>query len=224
MNIARLALDNIERFGAYTSVYFEDHSFTNAALYDRASQMAAVLNDHGIKQGDRVVVMMLNSPDVMIAFLAVWKLGAVIIPVTPMWTAREVRYVIEDSGARHVITSPELAPRLKEAIEDFSDFKHLFVMGETGVEGAINIIPEIDTAAPLDVLVDCAEDDLAMLLYTSGTTGNPKGVMLSHDNLLFVADAVYENQKSLGQYRSMLVLPLSHVYGVLVMNAGFRVG
>lgn len=224
MNIARLVLDNIEKFGAYTSTYFEDESFTNVALYERACRMASALTGRGIGRGDRVVVMMLNSPDVMIAFLAVWKLGAVIIPVTPMWNAREVRYVIKDSGARNLITSPELTARLKEAVEGISDFKPILVMGETAVDGAANIIPEIDKAAPLDTLIDCSEDDLAMLLYTSGTTGNPKGVMLSHDNLMFVADSVYENQKSLGQYRTMLVLPLSHIYGVLVMNAGYRVG
>jgi long-chain acyl-CoA synthetase len=224
MNIARLALDNIERFGPYTSIYFEDRSFTNVALYERASQMAALLSERGINRGDRVVVMMLNSPDVMIAFLAVWKLGAVIIPVTPMWTAREVRYVLEDSAAHTIITSPELASRLKEASEGIAGFKQLLVIGETNVDGANGITTEIDSAAPLEALVECKEDDLAMLLYTSGTTGNPKGVMLSHDNLLFVADSVYENQKSLGQYRSMLVLPLSHVYGVLVMNAGLRIG
>ncbi len=224
MNIARLALDNIERFGSYTSIHFENTSFTNVEMYERTCRVADVLNSRGIKQGDRVVVMMLNSPDVMSAFLAIWKLGAVIIPVTPMWTAREVRYVIEDSGARDIVTSPELAARLKEAAEGIPRFKQILVIGETAVEGTVNILPEIEAASPLDAITDCAKDDLAMLLYTSGTTGNPKGVMLSHDNLQFVADAVYENQKSLGQYRSMLVLPLSHVYGVLVMNAGYRVG
>lgn len=224
MNVARLALDNIDKFGSYTTTYYEDRSYTNVENYQRACRTASALQQRGVREGDRVLVMMLNSPDVLSAFVAIWKLGAVVVPVTPMWTAREARYVLEDSKARWAITSPELARRLKEASEGISGFEAILVTGRTEVEGATDITAEIETAAPLDLIVDCDPNTLALLLYTSGTTGSPKGVMLSHDNLVFVADAVYENQKSLGQFRTMLVLPLSHVYGVLVMNAGYRVG
>ncbi|MCI0487945.1 MAG: AMP-binding protein [Blastocatellia bacterium] len=222
MNIARLALDNIARFGEYTAVYFEDLSYTNVEMYSSACRMASVLREHGVKPEDRVVVMMLNSPDVLSAFVATWKIGAAIIPVTPMWNAREVRYVLEDSGAQIVVTSPELASRLKEASEGVEGFREVLVMGET--EDAINVLPEIESAEPFESLVDRNEDNLAMLLYTSGTTGNPKGVCLGHENMLFVADSVYQFNKALAPIRSALALPLSHVYGVLVMNFYYRNG
>lgn len=224
MNTARLALDNIDRYGEYTSTFFEGHSFTNIENYQSACRMAAVLRAHGVSPGDRVVVMMLNSPEVMRAFTAVWKIGAVIIPITPMWNAREARYVIEDSGAQAVITSPELAARLREATAGLPHFRETLVIGKNDVAGALDIEPEMAAAEPFEPLVDCRPDDLAMLLYTSGTTGNPKGVMLSHDNLLFITDAVYAINHQLGQVRSMQVLPLSHVYGVLMMNLGARLG
>src|SRR5262245_2180597 len=105
MNTAQLALDNIARFGEYTATYFEENSFTNVQSYHRACRLAAVLGSHGVKAGDKIVVMMLNSPDVAAAFIAIWKLGAVTIPVTPAWNVREVRYVLEDSGAQLIITS-----------------------------------------------------------------------------------------------------------------------
>ena len=104
MNAAQLTLDNIERFGEYTSTWFEGRSYTNVELYQYACRFAETLRQHGVKPGDGVMVMMLNSPSVTAAFIAIWKLGAVIIPVTPMWNAREVRYVLEDSGAKIATT------------------------------------------------------------------------------------------------------------------------
>jgi long-chain acyl-CoA synthetase len=224
MNIARLTLDNIDRYGEYASTWFENRVLTNVENYQSACRMAAALQAHGVKPGDRVVVMMLNSPEVMWAFTAIWKIGAVIIPITPTWNAREARYVIEDSGAQAVITSPELAARLREATAALPHFREILVIGETDVAGALDIELEMETAAPFEPLADCLPDDLAMLLYTSGTTGNPKGVMLSHDNMLFITDSAYAINRQLGQIRIAQVLPLSHIYGVLVMNLGARLG
>jgi long-chain acyl-CoA synthetase len=224
MNIARLALDNIDRYGEYASTWFESRVLTNVENYQSSCRMAAALQAHGVKPGDRVVVMMLNSPEVMWAFTAIWKIGAAIIPITPTWNAREARYVIEDSGAQVVITSPELAARLREATAGLPHFREILVIGESDVAGALDIELEMATAAPFEPLADCLPDDLAMLLYTSGTTGNPKGVMLSHDNMLFITDSAYAINRQLGQIRTALVLPLSHIYGVLVMNLGARLG
>jgi long-chain acyl-CoA synthetase len=224
MNVARLALDNIDRYGEYASTWFESRVFTNVENYQSACRMAAALQAHGVKPGDRVVVMMLNSPEVMWAFTAIWKIGAVIIPITPTWNAREARYVIEDCGAQVVITSPELAARLREATAALPHFREILVIGESEVAGALDIELEMAAAAPFEPLADCLPDDLAMLLYTSGTTGNPKGVMLSHDNMLFITDSAYAINRQLGQIRIAQVLPLSHIYGVLVMNLGARLG
>jgi long-chain acyl-CoA synthetase len=224
MNAAQLALDNIARYGEYTATWFEGRAYTNVERYDAACRMAATLGNHGVGRGDRVVVMMLNSPDVTAAFIALWQLGAVMIPVTPMWNARELRYVLEDSGATLAITSPELAARVTEAAAGLPAYRETLVIGDAGATGAVNVQPEFDAATPLREMADCEPDELAMLLYTSGTTGNPKGVMLSHDNLLYINEAIYANNRDLGQLRGLQVLPLSHVYGVLMMNLGFRMG
>ena len=101
MNAAQLTLDNIERFGEYTATWFEDRSYTNVELYHYACRFAEMLRQHGVKSGDGVVVMMLNSPAVTAAFIAIWKLGAVIIPVTPMWNAQ-----IGRASCRERVSSP----------------------------------------------------------------------------------------------------------------------
>ncbi len=224
MNAASLTLESLERYGAYTAMWFEDRSYTNVERYAYACRLATALREQGVKPGDRVVVMMLNSPEVAAAFTAIWKIGAVIIPVTPMWTAREARYVLADSGAEIVVTSPELAGRLREASEGLPGFRAVLTLGETAEPGVQDLAPAVEAAAPFEPLLDRRGDDLALLLYTSGTTGNPKGVMLSHENLIFIADAVYRLNAHLGQVRGMQVLPLSHIYGVLMMNLGARMG
>lgn len=227
MNAAQLQLDNLERFGAYDAIWFEGRAYTNREIYELACQMAGVLRARGAQPGDRILLIMLNSPAVYAAFIAIWKIGAVMVPVTPMWTAREVRYVLQDSGARLVITSPELAARLTEASADLPDFDGILVYGSketASTANTINLAAELATVPPFGPLVERAPEDLAMLLYTSGTTGNPKGVMLSHDNMIFVADAAYEINRAAGRVRTMQVLPLSHVYGVITMNLGLRMG
>ncbi len=222
MNIAQLSLNNIKEYGEYTATLFGERTITNVQQYEHACKTATVLQDHGISEGDRILVMMLNSPDVMSAFTATWKLGAVIIPVTPMWTAREARYVIEDSGARLAITSPELAPLLAAASEGIESVQEILVMGDTDTPGATGIIAEIESADRYERMFASSPDDTAMLLYTSGTTGDPKGVILSHGNLVSTNDMFYQNSKDITDMRSVSSLPLSHIYGVLLMNLGFR--
>jgi len=224
MNIAQLSLDNIEEFGEYTATLFDDRSITNVQQYEAACQFATVLRDHGISKGDRVVVMMLNSPDVMSAFTATWKIGAVIIPVTPMWTAREVRYLLKDSGAELVVTSPELAPLIDTASEGVDTFRKILVIGDSDVARATNIANAIESAEPHEPMFDADADDMAMLLYTSGTTGDPKGVMLTHENLCSSTEMAYQNALGIEDVRSVSSLPLSHIYGVIVMNMGLKLG
>lgn len=224
MNIAQLSLDNIKEFGEYTATWFNESEITNVEQYESACRMASVLLSHGVSKGDRIVVMMLNSPVVMSAFTATWKIGAAIIPVTPMWTAREVRYLLEDSGAQIIVTSPELASRLEEASEGLESVRKILVVGDSDVPRATNIAEEIESAEPYEPMLDASPGDMAMLLYTSGTTGDPKGVILSHENLLSSTDMAYSNAEGVTDVRSVSSLPLSHIYGVIVMNTGLRMG
>lgn len=224
MNVGVLSLDNIEKYGEYKSLHFMGESFTNAERNAYAGRMAAVLTAHGVKEGDHVVVMMPNCPEVTAAFQAVWKIGAVIIPITPMLNAREAGYIIENSDSKVAITNPVLAQRVKDATASNPDFKDLLVVGETSVEGAVNIAAEIEAATAVETLADRSDDELALLLYTSGTTGHPKGVMLTHGNMYSNANAA-SKLSQIDPFASFLsVLPLSHSFGVMTMNVGHILG
>lgn len=224
MNIAELSLDNIQNYGEYTALWFDDRRITNVQRYEDACTVATMLQNHGVSPGDRVIVMLLNSPDVMSAFTAIWKIGAEIIPVTPAWTAREVRYLMLDSGASIVITSSELASRLVEAARGIETIREILVIGETDTPGVTEIATEIESAEPYEPIFDAAPDDMAMLLYTSGTTGDPKGVILSHENLLSANEMFLRNAEGIHDVRTVSALPLSHIYGVIVMNMGLSLG
>src|SRR5947209_5363978 len=218
MNVARLVLDCVDRCGEYTAVYYEGQSFTNVERLRRAERLATVLTNHRVRPGDRVVVMMPNSPDVTAAFHAVWRIGAVIVPVAPQLLAAEARYIVASAGARVVLTCPPLAARLREATAGLPDFHHLLVIGATTVEGTEDIEPALAAAEPIRTVHDSRDGDLALLLYTSGTTGNPKGVMLTHHNLRSNALSVAELYRPEPQTMTLHILPLSHSFGVLCMN------
>ena len=98
----------------------------------------------------------------------------------PQLGPREVGYLVEDSGAKVALVAPALAPVVTAARGDVTSCEALLSLGRPGTDGAIDITAEIAASSPVDSLVDRAGDDLAMLLYTSGTTDRPKGVMLTH--------------------------------------------
>jgi long-chain acyl-CoA synthetase len=224
MNAGILAVESLEKFGEYESTYFRGKAYTNTERLDYACRLAALLQEQGVKKGDRVAVMMANCPEVTSAFHAIWRIGASILPVIPQLTPNEVHYLLEDSGAKVALTSPQLANALDKAREGTPDFERMLCFGESTVDDAVNIEPMVTQASPLDSLEDCAKDDMAILMYTSGTTGKPKGVMLSHNNIL-VNHRALASIRSMDQgVRGMSFLPMSHIFGVLTMNLGYISG
>jgi long-chain acyl-CoA synthetase len=233
VNVAQLSIENHEKFGEYPCLHFLGQTFTNTQRLEDAAALATVLSQHAVGLDEKVVVMMPNSPYVIDSFQAAWRLGAVIIPVTPQLGEKEVAYMLADSEARTIVTSPVLAPLLARAAEGLErDAPRLLVLGDP--EGApeqpanaINITREVEAARgkrPVDLMAERADDDLAILLYTSGTTGHPKGVMLTHANMHSNAHSVVQVANPQPFEVGLHVLPLSHSYGVLLMNFGYLAG
>jgi long-chain acyl-CoA synthetase len=224
-NLAHLDLDNLERFGIYTRLHFEDRSYTNLDELRLAGCLARLLQEeYGVAAGDRVLVMMPNSPELTAAFPAIWTIGATIVPVIPQWTAGEVVEIFRNSGATVALTVPSLAPKLAQAAAATGDAKRLLVFGETALPESVNISPLLADLAPVETPLDRSETDLAILLYTSGTTGTPKGVMLTHGNFQAALEGVLKQNPELGPGPMLHPLPLTHVYGVLMQFLANRWG
>ena len=218
MNAAQLVLDGIEKYGEYTAYQFEGREWSNLEHAGYSARFASVLKAHGVGRDDRVPVVMPNCPEVLACFQAVWKLGGVIVPTTPQLSPPEIAYVFDHSDAKRVITSPELAAKVAEAAAGVPTCTEILVVGNSDVAGVENIAPAIEAAQELAETADRSDDDMAFLLYTSGTTGRPKGVVLTHGNIMHNHRAVAATGRLKERSQTILTLPLSHSFGVLMMN------
>jgi long-chain acyl-CoA synthetase len=217
MNLATLGDDNVQTYGEYPALVFEGRELTNVDQQRGANRLAHALAAQGVRPGDRVVVMLPNCPEVMQAYAAILKLGAVVVPVVFLLGPREVRHILDHSEARLLITSPELADRA-------AGWPGRVVLLGGEAPGALGWEALVGGQPDAFATVDRAADDIAVILYTAGTTGQPKGVALSHRNLLSNARAaasLYELDRTAW---ALAVLPLSHSYGLTVMNAGHILG
>ncbi|GAA2823595.1 long-chain fatty acid--CoA ligase [Nonomuraea rubra] len=204
--LGRLAEESWSRFDDHDSVYYEGVWHRSHALAARARRMCGGFAEAGIRPGDRVAVMMANSPEVPIVYQALWAAGAVVTPVVFLVGPEELRHVLLDSGARAIVTSPELADTVRAANVDLPMYVDTSELERAAERGPVARDP----------------DDLAALLYTGGTTGRAKGVMLSHHGLWHVAKDAFELSHQKGKDRALVPVPLSHAYGLIITIASLH--
>src|SRR5438128_1765489 len=222
VNLARLGEESVERFGEYTALHFEGRDLTNVEQQRTAARVARALARMGVSPGDRVVVLLPNCPEVLAAYTGILKAGAVIVPIVFLLSPDEVRHILADSAAKVVITAPGLADKVEGWLGDV-----ILVGGEAPVSTmkAARAWEEWLAREPdAFATVERADGDLAVILYTSGTTGRPKGVALSHANLASNARAAASLYELDRERWSLGVLPLSHSYGLVTLNAGNILG
>lgn len=242
-----LALYNCQRREEYISLIYEfagtTRTYTNLQIAREATQLAAGLRKLGIQQGDRVIVTTLNCPEVVVAYQAISRAGGVIIPAMPLLKAPEIHYIATNSQAKAVIASPVLFPLLQEALKDAPSIQHLI-----GTDFGLESLPEIDGTFQVHTYSDVVasgsefaerylenlpdfsvtEDDPAVIIYTSGTTGKPKGVLLTHRNVVSNATTNHsepaEGEPAPVQQRQLAILPLAHSYGLVSLNLSYLSG
>jgi long-chain acyl-CoA synthetase len=218
-NLARLAEQPLERHGDYESLVFEGRWHSSGSIDDRSRRFGAALVELGIRPGDRVVVLMSNCPEAYIAYNAIWRAGAVLTPAIFLLSAVELRHLLADSGARAVITTPDLAGTVREARAAVETLEWVVTTGEAGA-GELSM-SDLGRAEP-GPIVPRADAELAALMYTGGTTGRSKGVMLTHEMLWQAGRAGHDASYIPGVSRGLLSLPLSHAYGMLVTVSGYH--
>ncbi|MFQ6132479.1 MAG: long-chain fatty acid--CoA ligase [Armatimonadota bacterium] len=177
-----------------------------AELDALASRAAAGLAALGVQPGDRVAVMLPNCPYFPISLFAIARAGGVVVPINPTLTPAEAGFVLADSGAQVLLTIAPLR-QLAEAVRpNLPDLQHLLFVDEAATEAPAQAPP----------LPEVAPEDLAVIFYTSGTTGRPKGAMLSHHNLVFDADACTGVLPLSEEDNFCCVLPYFHSFGATV--------
>lgn len=216
-NLAKLAEEAFGRHGDRPrSTFFEGRWYGSAELREQAHRLAAGFQELGVEPGDRVVVHMANCPEVGTTYSALWRAGAVATPAIFLLPTEELRYVLEDSGASAVVTTPEFLDKVDKAADGLDDLR-VVCLGQGGDD--VVDLRELEGSEPGE-LVPRSDDDLAALLYTGGTTGRAKGVPLSHRNLAFCAQAGQEAGHVEGVNRTIVPLPLAHAYGLAITVMG----
>ncbi len=224
LTIASILAESAVRHPDRTAVVMGDVRLTYAQLWAHARQYAAVLREQGVGPGDRVALLLPNTPHFPLAYYGVLALGGVCVPVHALLKAEEIEYVLTDSGAKALVCA---APLLGEGAKgaELAGVPVLSVMQPEDT-GVVRIDAAALSATPVDTFVPREADDTAVVLYTSGTTGRPKGAEITHLNVSMnvIASATYsfdidENDVVLG------CLPLFHTFGqTCCMNTAFFVG
>jgi long-chain acyl-CoA synthetase len=244
-----------ERWPRREALVFYGRGITYGELREATDRLACALADLGVKKGDRVALYLVNSPQFVIAWFGALKCGAAVTSISPLYTSHEVRYQLEDSGARVVICQDILYEKVAKCGAPI-DATIVTGVGEylpplkrlLARTALARLFPEVNLGAPeirpakglhwlQDLLKKYPPDppkvsidpakDLAALPYTGGTTGNPKGVMLTHRNMLAAQALAKAAFPSFSPGKEVLIafLPFFHIYGqVVIMLNGLAEG
>ncbi len=242
--------DSARKSPSKTCLHYNGRDFSYAKVDELSSRFAAALSTLGVRKGDRVAIFTPNIPQFVIAYFGILKSGATVVTNNPLYKARELEFQLRDSGAQVIVATQDVVKGvdLFKSLEDCRGslgLRHVIatsvtdflpgvkrrLAGLAGVkkvsrEGTADFAGLIDSSGPLiDPAAVNPEQDVAQLQYTGGTTGVPKGAMLTHYNLY--SNAIYLSRlaKETEEDVSLCVLPLFHIYGLTVtMNAPLSVG
>ena len=232
------------------AIVFFDRSLSYRRVNNTVDRLAAGLQAKGLVPGDRVSLFMPNCPQLIMAYHAVWRCGAIAVPSNPLYTAAEFAHQARDAGSRFAIVLSMMYERVKEArgetpiehvvvtnIKEYfkGPLRALFTVAREKKGGhRVDIGGDSNTYEWADVLadgppqpVDISADDLAMLMYTGGTTGVPKGAMLTHENMIANSQQVraWAPEVTEGEEVMMTALPLTHSYSATAaMNHSISAG
>lgn len=224
----------VHRFGDKPAFTFYGMVFSYNDTKMIVDRLASALHKDGFKKGDRAAIMLPNCPHYIFALFAIFRLGGITVQINPMYVEREIEFVLEDSGAEYMIALDAFYPKVKK-IESNTSLKKLIVVSIGGKRKALGegdqYFEEI-LSGDLDIPEAAIDphEDVAVLQYTGGTTGVPKGVMLTHYNLLAnfnqVCDFIYNTCDEIPEsFKIITVLPMFHVYGLSsVALCGLREG
>ncbi len=197
------------------AVFFEDSVSTYGNLLAEADKVAASLTSYGVKRGDGVAIYMKNCTQVLSIFLGIVKCGAIVMPMNSILTEYEIKPQFEMAKPKHVFISPDRFSIIKKIKSGLLNLEQVVVMSDSVTDEFMTYNEFINHGAQTNVpAIDIDADDVALVLFTTGTTGKPKGVMLTHKNLLSVAIGQRERYAPLGEMVTLCPVPLSHIFGL----------
>src|SRR3954467_5775596 len=216
-NLARLVTDSAAAHADRPAIRLDDVVLSYAALDGASAHAAGLLASMGVEPGDRVGLMLPNVPYFPVLFYGALRLGAVLVPMNPLLKAREVAFHLRDSGAKLLVAWHQFGEAATAGAAEAGAGLVMVTPGEAEQQSG--------AASPLADVAERDDPDTALILYTSGTTGTPKGAELTHGNLREAARISVELVDSGPDSVTFGALPLFHVFGLTSgLNACVRVG
>ncbi|MDI6873034.1 MAG: AMP-binding protein [Actinomycetota bacterium] len=204
------------RHPEYVLLNFEERTYTNLEIYQEVCRIGHALLELGLEPGQVLLVHMENVPEFSHLFGACAKTGIIFCPTMFLISAEELSWMAEHSEAAYVATTPNLLEKVRLACPRLFE-RGRVILCEGEEKGLLNLQEMIrEQPETLETRPDLSDDDVAAILYTSGTTGRPKGVMLTHRNLGSNAYSVVETNRVTPDEVALSALPLSHSYGLTV--------
>jgi long-chain acyl-CoA synthetase len=221
MDLGQMLAQSAARNPEKAAVIFKDQRTSYAELNARANAVANALSSLGIEPGDRVALYMHNIPLYMEAYYGILKAGGSVVPLNVLYKSGEVEYILRDSGAKALLTFAPFAPNALAATANAPEIRHVIVASPEPIPGTVSWAEVIANASTTEPTIEVHPEQVAVLCYTSGTTGRPKGAMLSHRNLFANCEQAMMVQAISTRPDDViwLALPLFHIYG---MNLGLN--
>jgi long-chain acyl-CoA synthetase len=223
MNIFDCVARAQERFSDKEALIFKGQACCYRDLYEQACRLSGALRKRfNLQRGDRAALFLPNIPEFITAYYALQKLGVIVVSLNVMLKRDEVQFILRDSAVRVLITAPSL---LDQVPKDVPAVANIVTVGETNRPGCLQF-SDLLGAPPAEAWhVSIDDEDGAALLYTSGTTGQPKGVLLTHGNLVFNSQTTAHHTRMTDQDRLLCFLPLFHCFGQnFIMNTAMYTG
>jgi long-chain acyl-CoA synthetase len=231
LNLASLLRQAAAKTPDKPALVINDTALPYRVVHDYAQRLAGGLAGLGVHRGQKVALLLPNVPQFVIAYYAAHYLGAPVVPLNVLLTADEIHYHLEDSEASVLIAFEALAEQALAGAARAATCKHVVIARSnpgdaTAPAGALSFSKLIADGKPVTELPDTMPDDTAVILYTSGTTGRPKGAELTHFNLFYNAE--YSSTRLMPLERdtvALCTLPLFHSFGqTVIMNGTIRAG
>ncbi len=208
-----------------TAAIYKEKEYSFTILKVSAENLAYHLVNAGIRKGDRVAIFMNNSWECMVSIYGITIAGGVFLVVNPQTKASKLNYILNDSGAKIVVSEILLVNELKLALEGLKDLQDVIISGgNRQFSEYIDFEEVILDNSKSTTLPKIIPNDLAALIYTSGSTGFPKGVMMTHQSMVFTSWSLIEYLRLTENERIMLVLPLAFDYGLYQLIMSITIG